>query len=113
MPRLAQEELVEYTLPSHSEEDPSSVTMNIRVTGDNVFTAKSMLEGPGTFNLLAKQIKRWDYTAEDGKPAAITPDTVSQMDFRDLEFLSKIISQHIDDALKSAAQAVSHDEKKS
>lgn len=113
MPRLAQQDLVEYELPSSTPEDPSHVTLNVRVTGDHVFAAKSMLEGPGTFQLLANQIKEWNYTAEDGKPAQITPDTVAQMDFRDLQFLSKIISSKIEEAISAAAQAVSHDEKKS
>lgn len=113
MPRLAQEELVEYTLPSNTDTDPSRITLNIRVTGDHVFASKAMLEGPGTFQLLANQIKKWDYTAEDGKPAPITPESVANMDFRDLEFVSKIISREIETAIDTATQAVSHDEKKS
>lgn len=113
MPRLAEEKLVEYELPSSTPEEPSKITINIRVTGDVVFASKSMTEGPGTFNLLAKQIKKWDYTAEDGKPAPITPETVAEMDFRDLEFVSKIVSREIENAIQNATQAVSHDEKKS
>ncbi|MFI2837539.1 hypothetical protein [Mycolicibacterium sp. PDY-3] len=113
MPRLSQEKLVEYELPSHTAEDPSKVTLNLQVTPDQVFAAKTMLEGPGTFQMLATQIKKWDYTADDGKPAPINPDTVAQMDLRDLQFLSQIVSKNIDEATKLAARAVSDQEKKS
>ena len=112
MPRLSQEKLVEYELPSHTADEPSKVTLNLRITPDHVFAAKTMLEGPGTFQLLAGQIKKWDYTAEDGKPAPINSETVAQMDFRDLQFLSALVSKQIDEAVKVAAQAVSQEEKK-
>lgn len=113
MPRLAQEELIEYKLPSHTDADPSFVTVNVRPTGDNVFAAKAMLEGPGTFHLLSKHIKKWNYVDDSGRPAPITPETVAKMDLTDLEFITKIVSNRIDEAIKDAAQAVSLDEKKS
>ncbi|MEV0360077.1 hypothetical protein AB0H71_28865 [Nocardia sp. NPDC050697] len=113
MPKLSEQELKEFELPTHTAEEPSKATLNLRVTGDNVFAAKEMSEGGGTFYLLAHHMTRWDYTDANGMAVPITPENVAKMDLRDLQFLSAILRARIEQALENAAQAVSLDEKKS
>jgi hypothetical protein len=103
MPQLQSIEPVEIKLPSSTEADPAIVKV-VPITAGDMTKVKNTDQSEVVWELLAVAIREWNFLDKEGKPEAITPDSVRRLSALDFtEIITKIgLNANLDEIKKKS-----------
>lgn len=111
MGKLLAERLETLTLPSSTDEDPSTVTVNLTITARQAVQISEVENKTDAIvDLIAGAIKSWNFTDDDGSDAPITRETVDRLPLEDFIFIANKMTDTISATV--SAKNVGEDEKK-